>query len=42
MKGGNFITYVNRAYNTFDRAESVKRPVRKHMRKIRKALNKPQ
>ena len=38
MKGGNFITYVNRAYNTFDRAESVKRPVRKHMRKIRKAL----
>ena len=37
---GNFITYVNRAYRIFNNDEAIKIPVRKHMRKIRKALNK--
>lgn len=36
---GNFLTYVNRAAAEYGRNEPIKRDTRKHMQKIRKALN---
>lgn len=36
---GNFLTYVNRAASEYGSNEPIKRDTRKHMQKIRKALN---
>lgn len=36
---GNFLTYVNRAASEYGPNEPIKRDTRKHMQKIRKALN---
>lgn len=36
---GNFLTYVNRAATEYGPTEPIKRDTRKHMQKIRKALN---
>lgn len=36
---GNFLTYVNRAASEYGLNEPIKRDTRKHMQKIRKALN---
>lgn len=36
---GNFLTYVDRAVDEFGNDEAVKQDTRRHMQKIRKALN---
>lgn len=37
---GNFLTYVERANDIFDKKEPIERSTKNHMQKIRKALNK--
>lgn len=39
---GNFLSYVNRAEKIFGSEEEIRRPVKKHMAKIRRALKKGQ
>ena len=39
-KKGNFFTYVQRAEKVFGDSEEIRRPVKNHMAKIRKALKK--
>lgn len=36
---GNFLTYGNRVASEYGSNETIKRDTRKHMQKIRKALN---
>ena len=38
---GNFFTYVHRAGRIFEDAEEIRRPVKNHMAKIKRALKKP-
>lgn len=37
---GNFLTYIQRSTKIFGRQEAIDRDTRRHMSKIRKALNK--
>ena len=37
---GNFSTYVQRSENVFGKSEDIRKPVKNHMAKIRKALKK--
>ena len=37
-KKGIFFTYVHRAERIFDDAEEIRRPVKRHMKKIKMAL----
>ena len=37
---GNFFTYVQRSENVFGKSEDIRKPVKNHMAKIRKALKK--
>ena len=38
---GNFFTYVQRAERIFGDTEEIRKPVKKHMAKIKRALKKP-
>ena len=38
---GNFFTYVQRAERIFGDTEEIRKPVKRHMAKIKRALKKP-